>query len=86
MNRRFDDTMFWKIVKAWPIILSVFVIISTIIIMQTTIQAHTDSLRESKADRADLRMRITRVEAAIELLPEMRNDIKTLLRNGRHRE
>jgi len=84
MNRRFDDNGLGKLMKAWPLILSLAAVLMTFAIMQTTLQAHTEALKESKVDRIELRTRLIRVEAAMEMLPEMRQDIKTLLRGNRH--
>ena len=86
MNRRFDDALIWKIIKAWPLILGLIAVLIAFVTMQNTLDAHTNILNESKADRSDLRQRITRVESAIEILPEMRADIKTLLRQNKERQ
>lgn len=77
--------MVGKLVKVWPVILSLIAVsvgygmIRQNVFFQEKKNDAQDVILRSNSDR------ITRLETTIELLPEMRQDIKTMLRYQRRR-
>lgn len=82
MNRRFDDSLFWKLIKAWPLVVSLLAVISAFAVMQTTLQAHSCALKENTVEHKEIINKVTRLEAIVDMLPEMRDDIKRLIRKN----
>jgi len=94
MNQRYDDNgaeKFMKLIKEyWPLVTSIIFFIATIVYMKTTIQAHEKALIDNTVyhgtnsiEHIEMRERIKRVETIVDLLPEMRTDIKDLLRHSK---
>jgi len=88
---RFDDK--WsvraaKLLKSlWPIIVSIGVLIWTLSWKNKELDAHEKALTDNSTNHTLIddrfnrdEQRLTRVEANMEILPEMRTDIKALLR------
>ena len=63
----------------WPVIVSAIIVISSFAIMKTTLDAHEKAIELNTEEHKKIDFRITRLEDSISLIPEMRNDIKTLL-------
>lgn len=74
--------MFWKVVRAWPLLLSLLGLIAAFAVMETTLKAHEEAIIRNSEDHREMMDRLTRVETIAEMIPEMRQDIKLLLRNG----
>ena len=88
MNHRFDDRGFWRGIKMlgtlWPVVISVIILITTFAIMRTTLDAHDSAIKINTQEHKVIDTRITRLEANMDLLPEMRSDIKRLLTRKRN--
>jgi len=91
---RFDDKWSVKAIKLvrsfWPIIVSIGILIWTLSWKNRQLEAHEQALILNSANHTLIddrfnkdEQRIVKIETNMEILPEMRSDIKTLLRRSR---
>jgi hypothetical protein len=94
MNMRYYDKVPFKyfdlFAKLWPVAVSIIVLILAIAYKNNEIEAHERALSKNTIDHnvIDNRLtvdeqRIVRIETTLDILPEMRSDIKTLLRRSK---
>jgi len=84
MNRRFDDNGYWRLLKLWPVIISLLLVATAFAVVQVKVDLNSKGLDENKIEHDEFRTRITRLENMPEMITEMRNDIKTLIKSRRY--
>lgn len=82
-SRRFDDSMFGKIIKLVPLIIVLMTGLVGYGVLKQQAKDDHDLLKSSVAGLGDHERRLIRLEQIAEQIPEMRKDIKDLLRRMR---
>lgn len=67
MNKRFDDTIIWKIIKLWPILLALIMASIAYGTIKNTVEEHS--------------LRLIKLEEIIFQIPEIKTDIKHILKH-----
>jgi len=78
--RRFEDTLLGFILKYWVVWTVILGSIVTAVYSIRTVDAHSLSLRENTNKISDLRERVVKLETIAQEIPEMKKDIKAILR------
>jgi hypothetical protein len=84
VNKRFDDYGFGRFLKLWPIIFAVVSLIGALAVSSKSITEHSRSIETNAVEHKEIYSKINRLEAIVELIPEMRADIKTILKERRN--
>lgn len=72
--------MIGKLLRSWPVIVTLLTIATVYGAVRATVEAHTASIRQIEIDVRENSVRIARLEQISLMIPEMREDIKTMLR------
>lgn len=83
MNHRWDDTGIAKFTKLWPIILSALVAAIAFGSIRTEVTENQDLDKRQEFRLEKQGDRIARLEQAVQDIPEIRRDIKEILRRVR---
>lgn len=78
-KRRYEDTAIGKLVKLWPIILGLVMVA----VAWGTVQTKLTYMEKGFGKIEDHEIIISQHSEALKILPEMREDIKSLLREVR---
>ena len=81
--QRKDDTGMAKILKYWHVVFALVALACSFAIIQNTVAQNREELGKNRADHREIFDRLEHVETVVGFLPEMRSDIKTLLREGK---
>ena len=80
MTRRFDDTVFGSLVKAWPILVLIGSMLIYFGVFKAKLTLADEEFKINRVEHQKLNERLAQVESAVAQLPEMRQDIKSILR------
>lgn len=84
MNRRHDDNGICRYIKLWPIVLAIVALVSSFALMKNAVAQNTKDVMQNRVEHKEIFQRLDRVETVIEMIPEMRQDIKTLLKGDKN--
>ena len=74
---------FKKVVFFWPVLLAILAVTAAAGVLQYRVGAVESKASETACEVAEINTRVARMEEAIGQLPEMRSDIKELLRRSK---
>lgn len=87
MERRTDDSFLGFTRQYWPIIVSLFGLAVSVGVIKTRVDSHEVAICENRIEHRNIGDRMARVEQnqilMAEQIPEIRNDIKQILREIR---
>ncbi len=84
MNKRYDDKLIYKIIRLWPIIISVVLVLVTFGMIKKELAYTAEELDSNRLWHEEIDERIARLEEAMNQLPEIRADIKCILKEMRN--
>lgn len=79
-NRRSEDREVWayKAMRFWPLILSVVILIGAAYVTHSDVTQAKGNISVLQANSLDHEKRLIKVETAVAVLPEMRQDLKEI--------
>ena len=83
MNRRFEDAGIFKILKLWPIFLGVATVLISIGALKGEIESNRNRLIQNEECHVIFDERIRRLEIIIAQFPELKQDLKEILKELR---
>ncbi len=80
-----DEFGFIRWMRMWPLVVAFIAIISSFVLMQQAVGQNKEEMSINRMEHKEIFSRVARLETVMEMLPEMRADIKQLIKHNQRK-